>query len=57
MSNLSLIKFAYNWEYPHLLLDVVYRDYPLGEIESGLNHMPRDIQAAFMSKMRLLFKI
>ena len=39
MSNLSLIKFAYNWEYPHLLLDVVYRDYPLCEIESGLNHM------------------
>ena len=38
MSNLSLIKFAYNWEYPHLLLDVVYRDYPLCEIESGLIH-------------------
>ena len=36
MSNLSFKKFPQNWEYPHLLLDVVYRDYPLCEIESGL---------------------
>ena len=27
----------------HLLLNVVYRDYPLCEIESGLNHMPSNL--------------
>ena len=50
MSNHSLIKFAYNWEYPHLLLDVVYRENPLCEIKSGLNHMPESAKIFKINK-------
>ena len=41
-----------------MLLDFVYRDYPLCEIESGLNHMTRYVNNAKLDrdgKVKIVF--
>ena len=42
---------------PHLLINIVNRDYPLYEIESGLNHMKRIGEKYCLEKIFYLFSI